>query len=316
MDVISLGKARVVKAINDRSEKKMGATPEEGASDVAERVSKIEDMDPKTGLIRKIGVLAGHTAVNLNKHNLRMQMLLDLGRSGLKDSIVDTFKETSSIDESNSEGWVHLNGAIEVEEGIDRATVVLEEEQANHAVNIIFVSKAGLATAQKTIPLELEGGSGEAIALTDGAIRLVEAEGEFPSASIYWTDWLSLEGVAMIRSAKTNSLLNGGDVSFLIKKEDEAVIELDGQKDVSVTGLIQVGVRLSALTEEVADRLTNGVHEGLVQDGEEYILPMGESDLSMVVNLQSEAIFSDEEIMRIRSKEYTLFGSYDERKVL
>ena len=315
MDIISLGKAKKVKEKNDKTVTQMGSNPEGVSLDVADRVKAIETLDPKTGLIKKIGSVSGHTAVNLNKHNLRMQMHLALQQTHLKESVVDTFQDMSSLDEASSSNWAHESGEFKVAEGKPQATLVFKEEVSAQPINLVFVSKVGLASGEKTISVSLDGGSGEGIAQTGQSLSLIQTDGEYPSSATYWTAPLELEGVKKIRLAKATTALNGGKVSFLVKGEGEEPVVLDGTNEYLLSGSIQIGVKLEALTEEIADRMTNGVYEGIVQDGIEYRIPQGESDLSMVVNLQSEVTFTEGEVMRASLREYTLFGSYDERKV-
>ena len=315
MDIISLGKAKKVRMKNEKIYRQMGVSPEGTESDVAARVGVIEALDPKVGLIKKIGSVSGHTAINLNKHNLRMQMHLALQQTRLKESIVDTFQDTTSLDESASSNWAYESGEFKVAEGKPQATLVFKEEVSDHPIHLVFVSKVGLASGERTISVSLDGRSGEGIAQIGQSLSLIQVDGEYPSSAIYWTSPLELEGVKKIRLAKATTALNGGKVSFLVKGEGEEPVILDGTNEYVLGGSIQIGVQLEALTEEVADRMTNGVYEGIVQDGIEYRMPQGESDLSMIVNLQSEVTFTEGEVMRSSLREYTLFGSYDERKV-
>lgn len=315
MDIISLGKAKKVRMKNEGLYRQVGLSPQGTETDVAARVGVIEALDPKGGLIKKIGSVSGHTAVNLNKHTLRMQMHLALQQTRLKESIVDTFQDTSSLDETGSSDWMHEAGAFKVAEGKPQATLVFKEEVSDQPIHLVFVSKVGLASGEKTISVSLDGGSGEGIAQTGQSLSLIQTDGEYPSSAIYWTAPLELGGVKKIRLAKATTALNGGKVSFLVKGEGEEPVILDGANEYVLGKSIQIGVKLEALTEEVADRMTNGAYEGIVQDGIEYRIPQGESDLSMVVNLQSEVTFTEGEIMKASLREYTLFGSYDERKV-
>lgn len=315
MDVISLGKAKKVGQLNKRLDERIGAGAKGDGVDVAGRVAQIEALDPKVGIVKRIGDVSKHTTTNLNKHNLRMQMHLDLQRSRLNESVVDTFSSTDSIEMSKSTGWTHESGVLRVAEDKARAVIVLKEEQSLHEVNLVFVSKTGLATGRREVPVSLVGGSGEDVTRTAESIALTQTAGAYPSSAVYWTDWMSLEGVRAVLSVKATTVLNGGSVSYLVKREGEEPTSLDSDEFVLEDVRFQIGVRLEAKTEEIPDRLTNGAYEGIFLEGQDYVVSKGESDLSMIVNLQMDVSYEQNEIMRSSVKEFTLFGSYDERKV-
>ena len=144
MDIISLGKAKKVKEKNDKTLTKMGVAPEGAALDVAARVTAIETLDPKSGIIERIGNVSAHTAINLNKHNLQIASYLNTGRSDYKAMVYEDFADASGIDMVKSTGIEHdaVSKVVKVVEGEATGEVVLNAEVTDEVPVLVTVSMA------------------------------------------------------------------------------------------------------------------------------------------------------------------------------
>lgn len=213
MDVLSLGKAKKVKGVNDRVEDILGPDAPGSESDVHARVSLIEEMDPKAGLIEKIGRLSEHTAVNLNKHNLRMQMLLDLGKSGLSHSVVDTFKDASGIDMEQSTGIVHdeVTRIVKMEEGVTEAELVLNAEPTETPVMQVAISMVSKGSVRAEEKADFAEGIKDGVVLAEGKLTLVADEsGHVPGEGTYESGVIDLgENFSALKSIQSTSVFPG-----------------------------------------------------------------------------------------------------------
>ncbi|MBA4293728.1 hypothetical protein C0431_12270 [bacterium] len=210
MDILTIGKAKKVKKLNEKIGAKLGLSPNLGSNNVAERVGKIEDKDPKSSLLMRIGDVTGHTAINLNKHNLRVQMLLDLGMSKLNESIVDTLKTTNHIDDFNSSGYFHdvIEENLKVESGLDKAIVRFKPEVTKEVPYFFFISKVGLRAAINRIILQLVSGVHNQTELYNGSLQLRLSSGALPIEGKWTSDWIDLgEKVRVLKDVRLNGTL-------------------------------------------------------------------------------------------------------------
>ena len=193
MDIISLGKAKKVKEKNDKTFTKMGVAPEGAALDVAARVLAIETLDPKSGIIERIGKVSAHTAINLNKHNLQIASYLNTGRSDYKAMVYEDFADASGIDMEKSTGVEHdaVSKVVKVVEGEVTGEVVLNAEVTDEVPVLMTVSMAssGNGTEEKQIVIEdgMQGGTtveNRVIRLTEDVSGIMAKEGVYESSVI------------------------------------------------------------------------------------------------------------------------------------
>lgn len=210
MDIISIGKVKKVKLINDKNVVRLGQDANNNANSIAERVENIEQMDPKQGLNKRIGDISEHTTINLNKHNLRVQMLLDLGKSKLNESIVDTLKTTDHIDDFNSSGYFHdvIEENLKVESGLDKAIVRFKPEVTKEVPYFFFISKVGLRAAINRTILQLVSGMHNQTELYNGSLQLRLSSGALPIEGKWTSDWIDLgEKVRVLKDVRLNGTL-------------------------------------------------------------------------------------------------------------
>lgn len=194
MDVISLGKAKKVGKLNKSLQGRLGQGVKGSVVDVAARVSAIEDLDPKAGLVKRIGDVSKHTAVNINKHNLRMQMRLDMAKSKLKDSVVDIFKDASGIDMGRSSGIFHdpAEKTIKLLEGVTSGELVLTPEQSEEVPILATVTliSAGAPSEKEGVPLT--GGVTTDVELKEASLELIASEGIVPKEGTFESSVIDL----------------------------------------------------------------------------------------------------------------------------
>lgn len=176
MDIISLGKAKKVKEKNDKTLKKMGVAPEGAALDVAARVKAIEALDPKSGIIERIGNVSAHTAINLNKHNLQIASYLNTGRSDYKAMVYEDFADGSGIDMEKSTGVEHdaVSKVVKVVEGETTGEVVLSAEVTDEVPVLVTVSMASSGNGTDETPVVLEDAVQGSTTVESGVLRLTE----------------------------------------------------------------------------------------------------------------------------------------------
>jgi hypothetical protein len=107
MDILSLGKAmkakKAMKALNDR----LGSGVEDIHPDVKTRLEALEAKDPGVTLYNRVGDVEKNTAVNLNKHNLHVNTILNKNKFGLTELAFDDFADASGVDASKSINILH-----------------------------------------------------------------------------------------------------------------------------------------------------------------------------------------------------------------
>ena len=193
MDIISLGKAKKVKEMNDRTLNKMGVDPEGESMDVAGRVAKIEALDPKAGLFPRIGEVSAHTTINLNKHNLQVGSYLNTARSEYSAMVYEGFSDASGIDMSKSTGIEYdvVRKVVKVIEGSNIGEVILNEELTNDPPVFVTVSIASDEDRLSENKITLEDEDQGDVLIENGVISLnkdvlgnVAKEGLFESSII------------------------------------------------------------------------------------------------------------------------------------
>lgn len=176
MDIISLGKVKKVKEKNNKTLTKMGVAPEGAALDVAARVTAIEALDPKSGIIERIGNVSAHTAINLNKHNLQIGSYLNTGRSDYKAMVYEDFADASGIDMVKSTGIEHdaESKVVKVVEGEVSGEVVLNAEVTDEVPVLLTVSMASSGNGTDENQVVLEDAVQGDTSVESGVIRLSE----------------------------------------------------------------------------------------------------------------------------------------------
>lgn len=132
-------------------------------------------------------------AINLNKHNLRVDTLLNARKYRLTDMVVDSFDDDSGIDPTLSSNYAY-NAAekkVGIASGSDKATIVTKPETSNTIPNVIFLSHSSGIRSQDEKDFNLSSGqntntvfTGQRIELTKQASGQYNPEGVWESAAI------------------------------------------------------------------------------------------------------------------------------------
>lgn len=115
MDIISYQKAMKAKRAIASTQDRLGYNGTEQDLDITdvytntkERLEELEKKDPEVELLNMVSDVSKHTMINLNKHNLRVNSLLNHTRYQLTDMIVDDFQDDSGIDKEKSKNIKHI----------------------------------------------------------------------------------------------------------------------------------------------------------------------------------------------------------------
>jgi len=144
MDIISFGKAmaakKAIKSLNDR----LGDGVQDVYKDVKTRLEEIEKQDPHITLFNRVSDVEANINVNLNKHNLHVNSILNKSRFGLTDLIFDDFEDDSGIDASLSHGYAYdaTNKLFTIASGSTIAEIVTIAENVATTPHMMTVSQA------------------------------------------------------------------------------------------------------------------------------------------------------------------------------
>ncbi|PVC75090.1 hypothetical protein C2I27_04175 [Priestia megaterium] len=114
MDIIAYQKAMKTKPAIKKIKDRLGMEGTESGdkdargdySTVKERLEELEKSAPDHILKKHVSDLEASTAINLNKHNLRVNSLLNQNKYRLKDMVFDDFADASGIDSAKSSNYV------------------------------------------------------------------------------------------------------------------------------------------------------------------------------------------------------------------
>lgn len=174
MDVIALGKAnkakRAMKKINDR----LGEGVKDIHANVKTRLEEIEKKDPQVPLYNRVSDVEKNTAVNLNKHNLHINTILNKNKFGLTELAFDDFADDTGIDASKSSGHsFDLAGRkMKIANGQTQASVVTTPEQLDTVPQMITVSQSFNEQNTISVPVNLASGTLTDVEIVNGKIQL------------------------------------------------------------------------------------------------------------------------------------------------
>jgi hypothetical protein len=151
MDVISLGKAMKAKRAIKQLQNRLGMNGTEQGNDVRDihanvkaRLEALEAKNPGITLYNRVSEVEANTAINLNKHNLHINSVLNKDKYGLTDLAFDDFGDDSGIDHSKSTGhqFDSAGRKVKIASGQTQAEVVTTAEETNVVPRMITVSQA------------------------------------------------------------------------------------------------------------------------------------------------------------------------------
>lgn len=167
MDIISYSKAKKAKYAVREVNQHIGHTNEykHGLEDVNdsyntadERISNMENKASPATLNRKISEESARVMVNLNKHNLKVNSLLNATRYNLKNHLFDTFADDSTILYSESSNIQYNTSLkrIELIPGKASGTVVFKPISIGKQIEAFALSFEGSGLSLKNVPIPLD----------------------------------------------------------------------------------------------------------------------------------------------------------------
>lgn len=231
MDVISLGKANKAKKEIEQLKDRLGMEGTEQDLDIRdvyenvdERLTALEERKPDIEFFNKVGEVSAHTAINLNKHNLRVSSLINQARYKLTDMIVDDLEDDSGIDYKKSFNIVYDNGIVKQDDQTEQAELVFITE-AFHTMNMFFISSLMNPHSYKQIDIDLSEGVFNNTEISSGQIRLKKQEDDsFVFQGIYETDPIELgENVSLAKVDMNMNLPNDTTITPFIAFSDDGI---------------------------------------------------------------------------------------------
>jgi hypothetical protein len=182
MDIISLSKAmkakKSIKNVQDRlgmnGTEAGGVDVKGGLANVKTRLEAIEAKDPHVTLFNRVGEVEANTTANLNKHNLRMNAVVNKNRYNMSDLAFDDFGDSTGIDAAKSTG--HLFDAagkkVKINTGQTQAEVVTTAEVLTVDPQMVVVAQSGLVKDTDSRKADLANGTFVNAEVVDGKIQL------------------------------------------------------------------------------------------------------------------------------------------------
>lgn len=244
MDVISYQKAAKARDALKFAQDRLGMNGTEQGLDIRdkyetvdERVTELEKNNPEIELYNRVSEVSAHTAINLNKHNLRLTSLLNQSRYKLTDMLIDDFSNDSGIDYERSFNidYDEVNGVIKQDDSLTSAELVLVAEAFDH-MGLFIVNSLVRANLKKQVDVDLsEGQYGNTEYTT--SISLIKKEDQS----------YALHGVY-----ETNAIHLANDVSTI----DEITIDATIPEEASLTTYIALsndGINFTEYSIDLSD---------------------------------------------------------------
>lgn len=197
MDMIPLSKAnkakRNIKKVNDR----LGTNVALSFGSVKKRIEFLESKDPKAPGSR-ISALEANTHINLNKHNLRVEALLNKSRFDLKDAMVDDFEDATGLTLATSTNVTHdvVNHLIKVTTQGQEGIVNFKKETLATPASIFTVSVVSSGGVQRSVAVDLTKGVHTGTVLLNGTIVLATSGAEYVKSGSWVSDAMLIDALA------------------------------------------------------------------------------------------------------------------------
>lgn len=221
MDILSLGKAnkakRAIKKVNDRIGSGVGLS----YGSAKKRIEFLESKDPKVDPSKRVSALEANTHINLNKHILRVNTLMDKKRLGLKDMIVDDLGDDSGLklNSSTNVAYVSSSSLVEVLDKNEEGIIFLKDELLQIPAEILSVSLMHTGGDKRLISLDLSNGAIENLIYQEGELSVTQIGDEFLKEGTWISEPVILEEKdKKFLSIKTTGLSEGVEVSFSYSK--------------------------------------------------------------------------------------------------
>lgn len=172
MDILSMGKAmKAMKAMKELKDR-LGEGVQDIHPNVKTRLEELEKKDPGTILNKRVSALEANTAVNLNKHNLKVKAITQHDKFKMNELVYDDLADASGIDATKSRGHAHdpQGKKFQVAAGQANAEVVTVAEPVS--ANQFAISFVGNGVNHDKVSVPLTGGTYMNTEIVNGKLQL------------------------------------------------------------------------------------------------------------------------------------------------
>ncbi|MGG1453557.1 hypothetical protein ABE325_21855 [Bacillus licheniformis] len=228
----------------------------------------------------RISNLEKNISINLNKHNLRVNSVLNQSAYKLTEMVFDDFHNESGIDKDNSSGYFFDSSKkiIKIDPSKEKAEIILKPEEANNPTKF-FISLAINEQTEKVVPVSFEKGFLNGVALDNGVIKLSEAdEGEYMVTGFFESPIVDLgTNLKRIKEIISENIAPpNSELKFLFKTSKDGNEFTEYKVSSNITSMdisdryIQVKLEFYAALTQQPRSLVNSyqIAEGVMRDGE------------------------------------------------
>lgn len=161
MDILSLGKANKAKRAIKKVNARLGTGIASTYDTTAKRLDFLESKDPKVSPSARISALEANTHINLNKHNLRVEALMNKGRLNLKESVVDDLEDATGLELASSVNVTHdtANHLVKATNATLDATLLFKKEILSLPATMITTSLVYSGSEKPSIEIKENDGT-------------------------------------------------------------------------------------------------------------------------------------------------------------
>jgi hypothetical protein len=226
MDVISLSKATKAKKAIKKLQDRLGMNGTEQGKDVRDiyanvktRLEELEKKDPGVTLYNRVSEVEANTAINLNKHNLYVNSILNKNKYKLTDLVFDDFGDDTGIDKSKSIDYEFdaVGRKVKIANGKTQAEIVTTTEVTDKPPSMIIVSQTTNAKTTNLKDVDLTKGTFNNAEFVDDEIKL-KIKGQFLSSNIKKdaVPALTSNGQNGVTISSPNTLYNSGTEVWML----------------------------------------------------------------------------------------------------
>lgn len=189
----------------------------------------------------QISDIEKNISINLNKHNLRVNSILNQSAYKFTDMVFDDFHNDTGIDKEKSTGYLFdaNKKVIMVDQSKEKAEIVLKPEETLNPTKC-FVSIAVNEQTTKEIIIPFENGQFEGISIKHGTIKLnKENENEYIVFGFFETDIIDLgENIKRIKGVfSDNDTPSNSRINILFKTSKNKIDFTEYKSIADINGL-------------------------------------------------------------------------------
>ncbi|QHW35644.1 discoidin domain-containing protein (plasmid) [Paenibacillus rhizovicinus] len=174
MEIISLSKATKAKKKIAEVNNRLGSGVEDIHADVKTRLAELEKKDPGVALLNRVSAMEAATAANINKHNLRVNALINKNKYHMTDLALDDFGDETGIDATKSFGYVYdaTGKKVKIDPSKSVAEVVTTAEVLLESPTAVVISQQSSNTSSDMKANDMSAGSLMNTVRSGGKIQL------------------------------------------------------------------------------------------------------------------------------------------------